>query len=99
MCSGTGETWGLSVNEAMNFGKPVIVSDTTGCSADLVKQGQNGFVFPEGDIPALAGYVREILENDVFRVNAGNRSAEIIQDYSIEHVTENIKKQLACVKN
>ena len=99
MCSGMGETWGLSVNEAMNFGKPVIVSDTTGCSQDLVKQGQNGFVFPEGDIPALAGYIREILENDNFRLKAGSYSAEIIQDYSIEVVAENIKKQLAGVTN
>ena len=26
MCSGIGETWGLSVNEAMNFSLPVIVT-------------------------------------------------------------------------
>lgn len=98
MCSGMGETWGLSVNEAMNFGKPVIVSDTTGSSSDLVKQGQNGFVFREGDIQSLAGYIREILENDAFRIKAGSYSAEIIRDYSIENVTENIKNQLAGVK-
>ncbi|HEX3081391.1 MAG TPA: glycosyltransferase family 4 protein, partial [Puia sp.] len=99
MCSGMGETWGLSVNEAMNFGKPVIVSDTTGCSIDLVKQGLNGYVFSEGDISSLAGYIREVLENDAFRVNAGQKSAEIIQQYSIEIVSENIKKQLAEINN
>lgn len=97
MCSGMGETWGLAVNEAMNFGKPVIVSDTTGCSMDLVKQGLNGFVFPEGDIHSLSGYIRKVLEDDVFRDEAGRQSAEIVRQYSIELVTENIKKQLAGV--
>jgi glycosyltransferase involved in cell wall biosynthesis len=33
------ETWGLVVNEAMNFGLPVIVSDKVGCGEDLVERG------------------------------------------------------------
>lgn len=53
MCSGIGETWGLSVNEAMNFGIPLVVSNTTGCSKDLVLDGINGFIFNTGDIKAL----------------------------------------------
>ena len=51
MCSGVGETWGLSVNEAMNFNLPVIVSDITGCSVDLVKN--NGFIYLSGNIEEL----------------------------------------------
>lgn len=38
------ETWGLVVNEGMNFGLPAIVSDNCGCSNELVKDGYNGFV-------------------------------------------------------
>ncbi len=43
MCSQEGETWGLSVNEAMNFALPIVVSDMVGCSEDLVEEGQNGY--------------------------------------------------------
>ena len=32
------EPWGLVVNEAMNAGKPIIVSDQVGCQPDLVGQ-------------------------------------------------------------
>jgi len=52
------ETWGLAVNEAMACGLPVIVSDRCGCREDLVRDGENGFLFdpldPEGLGKALA---------------------------------------------
>jgi glycosyltransferase involved in cell wall biosynthesis len=43
------ETWGLSVNEALASGTPVIVSDKCGSSKDLVKNEVNGLVFKSGD--------------------------------------------------
>jgi glycosyltransferase involved in cell wall biosynthesis len=46
---GPQETWGLSVNEALASGTPVIVSDKCGSSKDLVKKDINGFVFKSGD--------------------------------------------------
>jgi glycosyltransferase involved in cell wall biosynthesis len=54
LCSGDGETWGLSVNEALNFNLPVVVSDTAGCGDDLVEEGVNGYVFKTGDHAELA---------------------------------------------
>jgi glycosyltransferase involved in cell wall biosynthesis len=46
---GPQETWGLSVNEALASGTPVIVSDKCGSSKDLVKKDINGLVFKSGD--------------------------------------------------
>ena len=91
MCSGSGETWGLSVNEAMNFEKPVIVSKTCGCCADLVKHGENGFAFDEGNVSELAGYIEKILQNDEFRISAGKKSARVISQYSIDQIVKNMK--------
>ena len=48
------ESWGLTVNEALATGLPVVVSDRTGCAADLVTPGQTGEVFPTRDVAALA---------------------------------------------
>lgn len=91
MCSGAGETWGLSVNEAMNFAKPVVVTATCGCSADLVKHGKNGFIVEEGNIEQLSGALQELLQNDSFRMEAGQLSKQIIQDYSIREIMLNLK--------
>jgi glycosyltransferase involved in cell wall biosynthesis len=90
MCSGIGETWGLSVNEAMNFEKPVIVSRTCGCASDLVKHGINGFLFQEGDIEELASCIDKVLSEDTFRLSAGKASAEIIRQYSNAVIVQNI---------
>ncbi len=56
---GAGETWGLVVNEAMQFGLPVIASDAVGCRDDLVT-GETGRVFPAGDARALAAKLEEV---------------------------------------
>jgi len=95
MCSGIGETWGLSVNEAMNFGLPVIVSDTCGSAHDLVMDGKNGFVFKEGDISELKTQL-EVLSNDKsLSVSFGQRSLEKIKEYSHQITVQNIMEAIA----
>lgn len=91
MCSGMGETWGLSVNEAMIFGTPLLVSRTSGCSVDLVKEGYNGFIFPEGDIEALRDRLQALLEEDGIRKEMGLVSRRVVKDFSIDALAARIK--------
>ena len=51
---GVGESWGVSVNESMACGVPVILSDRVGSHIDLVKEGETGFVFKTKDPGSLA---------------------------------------------
>jgi glycosyltransferase involved in cell wall biosynthesis len=90
MCSGMGETWGLAVNEAMNFEKPVIVSDTCGCSTDLVQHGVNGYVFQEGNTAQLREFLDLALNGNQLPADAGVHSATIVANFSIDHIVENI---------
>jgi glycosyltransferase involved in cell wall biosynthesis len=92
MCSGIGETWGLSVNEAMNFGLPVIVSETSGCSYDLVDNGKNGFVFETGNIAALRECLERILFDDQLHAVMVTKSRETIANYSFEKIIVSLKK-------
>lgn len=48
------ETWGLVVNEALQFGLPTVVSDAVGCHEDLVPNTDTGRVFQTGDARSLA---------------------------------------------
>jgi len=60
-----GETWGLVVNEALQFGLAVLVSDHAGSARDLVAgpwpPPPGSCVFPSGDAGALAAAIRDLL--------------------------------------
>lgn len=84
------EPWGLVVNEAMNAGKPVIVSDRVGAGPDLVEDGVNGFVCPVGDVGALADRIRQLVESPERRSRMGARSIEHVARYGFEADREGI---------
>jgi glycosyltransferase involved in cell wall biosynthesis len=58
--SRTGETWGLVVNEALQFGLFVLASSRVGSAPDIIIDGQTGFVFPAGDEGALAEAIEKL---------------------------------------
>lgn len=60
---GPSETWGLSINEAMAAGKPVIVSNACGAAYDLLVEGKTGFVFEKFDSKKLKEYLEYVLVN------------------------------------
>jgi glycosyltransferase involved in cell wall biosynthesis len=92
------EPWGLVVNEAMQFGLPVIVSDRVGCGPVLVQHGVNGYVVPAGDVGALALALRQMADDPVLRESMGHKSRQIIEGHKIgdwcKKVVEAIKRDL-----
>jgi glycosyltransferase involved in cell wall biosynthesis len=58
------ECWGVSVNEAMVCGVPVVVADSVGSAFDLVRCEETGFVFKAGDFVELANTLSSLLSND-----------------------------------
>ena len=63
--------YGLVTNEAMSAGLPVIVSDHAG-SAEIVREGENGFVVPARDVDALAHRLEQLLADADLRQRMGN---------------------------
>jgi glycosyltransferase involved in cell wall biosynthesis len=55
------DAFGLVVSEAMLCRCPVIVSDRVGARFDLVRDAETGFVFPCGDVNALAAVLQRAL--------------------------------------
>ena len=92
--SGVGETWGLVVNEAMNFSLPVIVSNLVGCNTDLVYNNENGFIYEYGNTEQLSLYINEIYNNKSLQKNAKIFSKNIINKYDYETIIKNIKLEL-----
>jgi 1,2-diacylglycerol 3-alpha-glucosyltransferase len=78
------DTWGLVVNEAMACGLPVIVSDTAGCAADLVKENWNGLVIPSQDDLSLAAAMEKLAGHPDLRATMAANSLQLISEYSSE---------------
>lgn len=88
---GPGETWGLSVNEAMACGRAVIVSDRCGCAQDLVKIGKNGFVINAGNTGELLNCFQQFLTAAADAGFMGKSSSEMIHQYSFLKIAEKIE--------
>jgi glycosyltransferase involved in cell wall biosynthesis len=88
MCSGAGENWGLSVNEAMNFNLPLVLSDLSGCADDLVKPGSNGYVFKTADVADLREKLKQALLDN--KLTEAISSLAIVQEYSYDTVTKSL---------
>ena len=91
------EPWGLVINEAMNAGRPVVVSDQVGCGPDLVRPGQNGYVFPAGDIAGLRQALVNLLGDPAKCRIMGQKSLEIIETWGLEEDVAGLNQALASV--
>jgi glycosyltransferase involved in cell wall biosynthesis len=92
------EPWGLVVNEVMNVGRPVIVSDRVGCWPDLVKSEVNGGIFPAGDAQALAGVMATVLADRERMLRMGEASRSLIGKWSFDEDLAGIRTALARLK-
>lgn len=57
------EGWGAVLNESMNSGCAVVASHAIGSVPFLLKDGENGFIYKDGNIDDLYGKVKYLLDN------------------------------------
>jgi glycosyltransferase involved in cell wall biosynthesis len=90
---GPGETWGLALNEAMACGKPVIASDKCGGAADLIKNGNNGYIFKAGDEQNLSDKLKMISDKQKI-VKMGLEGYNKIKQFNFIKIAEAIECNL-----
>ena len=89
--SGYGETWGLVINEALEFGLPVIISDRVGSAIDLCEK--NGYIFRYKSSNDLAKKLEKLLNLDDKDFNEMVKNSFRIKNiYSFETIKNNLKK-------
>ncbi|NYF80894.1 glycosyltransferase family 4 protein [Granulicella arctica] len=91
------EPWGLIVNEVMNAGRAVIISDDVGCQPDLITDGVQGAIFPVRDVDALTDALRRVLATPETAIAMGERAREHILRWSFEEDVRGLRTALAVV--
>ena len=91
------EPWGLIVNELMNAGRAVIVSDDVGCQPDLITEGIEGCVFPVGDVDGLTAALQRVLESPDSAARMGQNGLERIKAWNYERDVRGLRQAIAHV--
>jgi glycosyltransferase involved in cell wall biosynthesis len=79
VCASTVEGNPRVTAEAMACGVPVI-STPVGIMPELITHGENGFLF-QWDADALAGYIRQLLDDDSLRQRIARAGREAVQPF------------------
>lgn len=74
------EGWGAVLNEAMNSGCAVVANEAAGASPYLVRDGENGFLYPNRDYDRLKACVKRLLADRTLRQSMGRQAYETIRD-------------------
>lgn len=86
------ETWGIVIEEALNNGLPVLVSDRVGCAADLVDENETGVVFSVEDSTSFDSALKKICDVDYYnylREKISLRRPELIEQAQVDAYLNN----------
>lgn len=74
--------------EAMSCGLPVVTFDFKCGPKDIIEDNRNGFLVPEGDVPALADAMKTLMRDEALRQRMGAEALKIRSKYSEEKVMD-----------
>jgi len=77
------ETWGLVINEAMNFKLAILTSNKVGSAQDLVINGQNGVIIDPYDLKSLTSAIDYMISDQNY-ILMGEKSRQIIDKWGFK---------------
>jgi glycosyltransferase involved in cell wall biosynthesis len=89
------DPWGMVLNEAGLAGRPLVSTDAAGAAHELIEDGANGFRVSAGDVEALRGALRRLVDDEPFRAAAGARSRELAARFTPEAWAQAVARAVA----
>lgn len=88
----------FNIIEAMHLGLPVIASEVKG-HIDLIRNWQNGVLFPYGDSEACADRIKELISSPQRMEEMGNNARKSVEKYGLKNVKEQVMNSYLTVIN
>lgn len=85
----TSESEGIPMvlNEAGTFALPCVIQEITGLD-DIIIEGENGFIVPQGDLDGMADKLNLLLSDPELRMRMGDRACELVERFSQQRISE-----------
>jgi glycosyltransferase involved in cell wall biosynthesis len=98
--SARGESWGVTVNEALVCGLPVLAADNVGSARDLIRDGSEGYSFETGNDAALADLLWRLYKDpaSLERMRERCASSEALVPFTYASVRDNLTRALDFVR-
>lgn len=80
------EGWGLTLTEAGQLGCGVVAIDSYLSLRDIITDGENGILVPEGDFASFVKALKELMSDEKRRVVMGIRGVELAKRFSKQNV-------------
>lgn len=88
------ETFSIAALEAMAMGKPIIMSDIGGAREQVVP-GENGWLFPAGDIPALTARLKAAADRSALSTMGSAARERTGRLFSLDAMVESYTELIA----
>jgi glycosyltransferase involved in cell wall biosynthesis len=90
--SSVAENFSNAALEAMSMEKPVVLSDVGG-AAEMVKEGENGFLFPPSDIATLTSKLKLLFDDTSCRQRMGREARKIaVERFSFSNMIDEYER-------
>jgi glycosyltransferase involved in cell wall biosynthesis len=92
-----GEPWGLALNEAMAAGAAPVVTTDVGAAADLIVEGETGYVVRPGDWDAVGARIARLLQDGELRRSVATAAMQRSSAYNFDATVDGIVSALAAL--
>lgn len=93
------EIWGLVINEAFSAGLPVVCSNTAIAGVTMIKNGENGYIFPSKNYEALGEKTAYILSDNELCRKMSENNLKLSEHYTIENMAKRHMEIFEKIKN
>ncbi|MEC5218597.1 glycosyltransferase involved in cell wall biosynthesis [Actimicrobium sp. GrIS 1.19] len=88
------EPWGVVANEACAAGLPVLITPVAGSAAELIRDGENGFVMPLDHARWIDAAV-QLLTDPLLYESMSARARELVGEYTFDNAAAGIAHAVA----